>query len=75
MAAKVLRHVEGPTNPLSPCITLVNGFYCVLEGDKFVAVDRNTGKTSSSPFKPVQWSESISQLGKNILEPSISNIL
>lgn len=47
-----------------PCITLVNGFYCVVTNDHVVAIDKTTGQISSeNPFKPFDWIGSTFQLG------------
>lgn len=61
----MLRQLHEASSVAEPCITLVNGFYCVVINDRVVALDKTTGQISNeNSFKPFDWTGSTFQLGK-----------
>lgn len=71
LAAKTLRQVEMDCSS----ITAISGFYCIIKGNSLVAIDRSTAEISNIPFNPVQWSDSIFQLGTKFIRPENSIII
>lgn len=65
----MLRQVEMNEPSILPCVTVISGFYCVIKGNNLVTIGRSSTETSNIPFNPVQWSDSIVQLGTKFIRP------